>query len=159
MTMTRYAVTGVHRIDDELLVPAHPRYYDVRSRVWKVVRDLNLTCDDEFTTGAQYGIDTIAARAVNAAWGRSLLRLCVPLGKPYNRASRILVRPSNIEQVSGGYLARNDRLLDHADVLLAFPATDREELRSGTWATIRRAIDRDVEVRIFELNRGNARPR
>lgn len=36
-------------------------------------------------------------------------------------------------------LARNRRIVAAVDVLIAAPETDREELRSGTWATIRYA--------------------
>jgi hypothetical protein len=54
--------------------------------------------------------------------------------------------------IPGGYMKRNDVLVAHADVLLAFPKTPQEELRSGTWATIRRARKAGVEVRLFPLS-------
>lgn len=38
------------------------------------------------------------------------------------------------------YLERNHSIVDCTDVLLATPKTNKEELRSGTWATIRYAI-------------------
>ncbi len=37
------------------------------------------------------------------------------------------------------YLIRNRNIVDETDVLLAFPATFHEVIRSGTWATIRYA--------------------
>lgn len=36
-------------------------------------------------------------------------------------------------------LVRNRRIVDAVDVLVAAPLSDREELRSGTWATVRYA--------------------
>lgn len=38
-----------------------------------------------------------------------------------------------------GYLDRNRRIVENCDLLIATPATDREVLRSGTWATVRYA--------------------
>lgn len=37
------------------------------------------------------------------------------------------------------YLFRNDDIVRSSDILLATPKEDHEELRSGTWSTIRRA--------------------
>lgn len=49
-------------------------------------------------------------------------------------------------------LARNRELVNICDVLIAAPRTDEEELRSGTWATIRYA--RAVGKPIIMLSRG-----
>lgn len=38
-------------------------------------------------------------------------------------------------------LARNRRLVEFCDVLVAAPDTDHEKIRSGTWYTVRRARD------------------
>jgi hypothetical protein len=37
------------------------------------------------------------------------------------------------------YLDRNQKIVDATDVLIATPAEKKEKLRSGTWATVRRA--------------------
>jgi hypothetical protein len=37
------------------------------------------------------------------------------------------------------FLARNRRIVEHSDVLVAAPETDHEKLRSGTWMTVRYA--------------------
>jgi len=37
------------------------------------------------------------------------------------------------------YLARNQDIVDETEVLIAVPAQKKEIVRSGTWATIRRA--------------------
>jgi hypothetical protein len=38
------------------------------------------------------------------------------------------------------YLVRNRDIVDNSDVLLATPKSSKEEVRSGTWATIRYAL-------------------
>lgn len=48
------------------------------------------------------------------------------------------------------FLDRNHDIVNGSDVLLAFPATKHEELRSGTWATIRYAKKVNKPVYIFE---------
>lgn len=46
------------------------------------------------------------------------------------------------------YLERNHDIVDECDVLIAAPKTPNEELRSGTWATVRyaRRIGRPVNI-------------
>lgn len=54
--------------------------------------------------------------------------------------------------VSKRYLARNTRMLELCTGhVLAFPKSNKEELRSGTWATIRRARKLDLPVDIHPL--------
>jgi hypothetical protein len=50
-------------------------------------------------------------------------------------------------------LHRNVVMLERswARRLWAFPRTEREELRSGTWATVRAARKRDFKIEIFPL--------
>jgi hypothetical protein len=50
------------------------------------------------------------------------------------------------------YMIRNDELVRAADRLVAFPRVAREEKRSGTWATIRRACKAEVPVTVFPLS-------
>lgn len=45
------------------------------------------------------------------------------------------------------YLDRNRIIVANSDVLVAAPKADREELRSGTWATVRYAREAGVEVK------------
>jgi len=47
------------------------------------------------------------------------------------------------------YLVRNHAIVDAVDLLLALPRGDREELRSGTWATVRYAKKRKVRTVII----------
>jgi hypothetical protein len=46
------------------------------------------------------------------------------------------------------YIARNHDIVDECDVLIGFPSSDQEAVRSGTWATIRyaRKIDRRIYI-------------
>ena len=44
------------------------------------------------------------------------------------------------------FLARNKDIVDSCDILLAFPKTNKEVLRSGTWATIRHGRKTNKEV-------------
>lgn len=46
----------------------------------------------------------------------------------------------------GGELVRNREIVRCVSVLIAAPLTDKEELRSGTWATIRYARDKFIPV-------------
>lgn len=47
------------------------------------------------------------------------------------------------------YLERNKDIVDATDYLIAAPKTRTEELRSGTWATIRYALKKNKEVHII----------
>lgn len=44
------------------------------------------------------------------------------------------------------YLERNHDIVDETDVLIAAPRTDEEQLRSGTWSTVRYARKRGKDV-------------
>jgi hypothetical protein len=50
------------------------------------------------------------------------------------------------------YLERNRNIVDSSDILIAFPATETEELRSGTWATIRYARKQNKKIIIINTN-------
>ena len=49
-------------------------------------------------------------------------------------------------------LERNRRIVERCSVLIVAPRTDQEELRSGTWATVRYARKRGISV--VMLSRG-----
>ncbi len=44
------------------------------------------------------------------------------------------------------YLDRNHNIVDDADVLIAFPSTKKETVRSGTWGTIRYARKKKKQI-------------
>ena len=47
------------------------------------------------------------------------------------------------------YITRNHDIVDNSDVLLGAPKLAIEELRSGTWATIRYAKKKNIFVNVF----------
>ncbi len=46
-------------------------------------------------------------------------------------------------------LIRNRDIVDSVDILIACPRTDTEELRSGTWATVRYARAKEIPIIII----------
>lgn len=64
-----------------------------------------------------------------------------PRKRAWKKAARIMpVRP---------YLERNHDIVDAADELIATPGEDIEQMRSGTWATVRYARKRGKMVTII----------
>lgn len=122
---TRYSVTG----------PINPPtgFGQTISQVLE-----NLKPPEQFSTGGAYGVDTYAAIKAVDLWvtESTKFKIFFPAGEWYNRTI-IDLCPSYF--VAGGYMKRNDALIENCDMLLAFPRTSVEEQRSGTWATIRRA--------------------
>jgi hypothetical protein len=47
------------------------------------------------------------------------------------------------------YMSRNRDIVDASEVMIATPKTKEEELRSGTWATVRYAKRKRVLVRVI----------
>jgi len=155
--MTRYSVTGRAR---EL----SPAEVEIVRSVIASLKDVT-----EFTTGAAVGVDTTAHYVARLEHPNAYHRLCIPAA-PHNASlykddenSRVILEyaPKGRSR-SESYMLRNDRVVAHADILLAFPETSSEELRSGTWATVRRALNAGIGVQITPLRskgllRGRAR--
>lgn len=117
----------------------------------------------ELMTGCAFGIDTDSINFFLHTWKSiKVINLIVPAA-PYNVAwvntflngvhpdmpPKIVIRrmPRRKNQTAAkSYMERNTYLADNADVCAAFPHTTQEELRSGTWATIRRFERRDKAV-------------
>ncbi len=70
---------------------------------------------------------------------------------PENPKARAFTK-SDINYPVLPYMARNDEIVAASDVLIAGPYQDGEIVRSGTWATIRRAIK--AYIPIVQLHRG-----
>ena len=51
------------------------------------------------------------------------------------------------------YLQRNHNIVNECDMLVAFPSTSNEVLRSGTWSTIRYAKKAKKPVEIINNTR------
>lgn len=121
-------------------------------------------CGDptEIRTGAAFGIDSIAFFAALWRFESARHRVFVPRGCRYNEDVVLYAKQEThieVVGVDGGYMRRNDALIGmplypepRADILLAFPRTRTEELRSGTWATIRRARRAKTIVHITPLD-------
>lgn len=138
----------------------------IHEREARVIRADVAALEDvsEFTAGAAHGSDTVAQVAAAAAHPEALHRIVIPFGwhnpsivkMVYDELSARGVDPlAHMEvirmPVDTDYMERNDVVALHVDVLLAFPADAEEELRSGTWATVRRVRKRGGEVRVRAL--------
>ena len=64
---------------------------------------------------------------------------------PLNEKHRVLTE-SNIHRDPRPYLARNHKLVNDSECLIAAPSTEDEQLRSGTWATVRYARARGRKI-------------
>lgn len=50
------------------------------------------------------------------------------------------------------YLERNQEIVNESNILVATPKEDTEQLRSGTWSTVRRAKKKGIHVIIIKPN-------
>ncbi len=103
----------------------------------------------EFRHGCCVGCDQEAVEAMTSiGYGRSI-RI---VGHPPSNQSMVSVQAldgSEHLEPRLPYLLRNQKIVESVDILLACPKEDCEELRSGTWATIRRAVKAGKPVVIF----------
>lgn len=101
-------------------------------------------------SGAAHGVDTEWLYRALARWPRTPVMLCIPQA-PYNDSIfsklvndgvpvRTKVAPDGTGHRghSDAYMKRNDLIQQEADVLVAHPESNKEQLYSGTWSTIRR---------------------
>ena len=106
-----------------------------------------------FYSGGARGVDTLAACFALELFPQAEHHLVVPDGYDWNDDGLLQIdRWKSIIWVTGGYMKRNDALVRACDILLAFPKTAKEELRSGTWATVRRGRKAGRDVRIHPLH-------
>ncbi len=103
-----------------------------------LIRHLGVT---QFDHGDCVGSDTQAHDLV-----RSIGSAEIHLHPPTNSKSRTRCN-ADVEHLPAPYLVRNRNIVDSTQVLIATPKGMKEELRSGTWATIRYA--RKLVRRIF----------
>jgi hypothetical protein len=78
-----------------------------------------------------------------------------------NKQIRIDIYPPNISKLRGfnkgdiimnekPYLQRNSDIINNSSILIACPIDkNKEEIRSGTWSTIRKAKKQKLEIYIF----------
>jgi hypothetical protein len=116
---------------------------------------------DVYISGAAFGVDTAAALAAVDLYPAAEHRVYVPAAW-HNAAAveELRDRGATVVEVDRGdstaasYMARNGQMVADCTALIGFPYTLTEELRSGTWATIRRARRAHRGIRLFPLREG-----
>lgn len=101
------------------------------------------TVADEFHHGDCIGAD---AEAHAIAFG---LKFKIVIHPPDQPRLRAFCTVSFKIEVPRPYLERNKHIVDSCQLLIAAPRTNGEELRSGTWSTIRYAKHKKKEVLIL----------
>jgi len=96
---------------------------------------------DEFHHGDCVGADVEAHSLVRELTFPPL----IVIHPPRNASKRAFTfkqrnKGGTLQLPSKGYIERNHDIVDATDVLVAAPRTDKEEIRSGTWATVRYAL-------------------
>jgi len=122
-------------------------------------------------TGTQFGMTVYQAchveqllRQLNATRGihgdcigadKMFDQICHNLGieveifPPSNPSKRAFCKADFLHP-EDDYLARNRKIVDTSDVMIATPKSSEEELRSGTWATVRYA--RKTGKKLYVIN-------
>lgn len=151
--MTIWAFTG----------PESDKVYDHTVFISEKIRSLRMT---ECITGCSCGLDTLVALCATMRhdWKKIHHTLVVPDFR-HNESFFLEFKgwqteyPENFEIVqmpSGtGPLNRNDEMVKRCEGLCVFPLQP-EYLRSGTWATVRRARKAGRTVRVYPLWREEA---
>lgn len=98
-----------------------------------LVRELEIT---EWHHGCCIGADAESVEVIQAWAPKARLVAHPPLNR--GKISRLAIADSPIRRAPKPYLTRNRDIVLETDVLLACPKGP-EELRSGTWATVRYA--------------------
>jgi hypothetical protein len=89
----------------------------------------------EFHHGDCVGADERAHGLIYDWWGERIKRVIHP---PEDESLRAFCDGDETRKPKP-YLIRNHNIVDETDVLIATPRHDSEEMRSGTWATVRYA--------------------
>lgn len=138
-----YAFTG----------PARKLTFNELALIRDVVRDLRDPTELRF--GGAVGVDTAAAWNALTFWPnvrRVLVKPAAPWSERIPLGSVVINAPRGRSNAHS-YMLRNDILVgEPTEVLVAFPETLNEELRSGTWATIRRANKRGITIKWCPLD-------
>lgn len=71
---------------------------------------------------------------------------------PRDESKRAFCKGAMAIRPAKEYLDRNQDIVDEVDVLIATPGEYKEQLRSGTWATIRRARKKGIPIHIILPN-------
>lgn len=112
----------------------------------------------EYTTGGAVGVDTYVLRKMTGWLPDAHHRVCLPEhGADWDNeflslADEVIRVPNTMDHP---WRSRNAAILDHSDILLAFPLHDEDHgqsKRSGTWMTIRMARERDIPIVLTVLD-------
>jgi len=112
--------------------------------LWPLLKKLRTS---EFHHGDCIGADTDATMLVHDIGG--IIIHCHP---PKNKSKRAFTDKLYIESIvydAKEYLDRNHDIVDATNILVATPKEFNEELRSGTWATIRYARKKHKKIYII----------
>lgn len=87
---------------------------------------------NEFHHGGCVGADAEAHKIV-----RQLVPFTIHVHWPENKKHEARLSGPFVSEGRKPYLTRNEDIVKACDLLIAAPLTDKEQMRSGTWATIR----------------------
>lgn len=106
----------------------------------------------EFRHGDCVGADAlghqIALKIKNADEGR--VTPYIAIHPPDDEKKRAFCQGADVILPAEPYIQRNHSIVNHSEVLIAVPSTANEQLRSGTWATVRYA--RSAGLLIIRVN-------
>jgi len=126
----------------------------------------------KFYSGAATGVDVLAADTAMGCFPDAKHFVCIPYWRPKDglftpceydvtgvqeliAAGALAVHLSALkwcgDDPADGYMRRNLYLATRCTHMLAFPRSKKEERRSGTWSTIRRAKKLKRKVKIVPL--------
>jgi len=100
---------------------------------------------DEFHHGMCIGADELAERLVR----KNFPNVTIHGHPPKISAKKSRTSEPNVIYPPKDYLVRNHDIVDVSHLLIATPFTFKEQVRSGTWSTIRYAWQQNVPVYII----------
>jgi len=102
---------------------------------------------DEFHHGDCVGVDEQAAKVVGDRIGYDKIH-----SHPPKMSKKRAYAMSGTVYEPKDYMLRNDDIVAASDFLIVVPLTEEHQLRSGTWATFRRACKAKKRTRIIFPN-------
>ena len=104
-----------------------------------------------FCHGDCIGADFEAHQMIENTFGRGPAASCnIEIFPPINPGKRAF--QIGKQHTPKEYIQRNHDIVDASDILVATPKEDTEQLRSGTWATIRYALKKGKKVYVIYPN-------
>jgi len=116
------------------------KFIETLLKTSKVSFDKLFSTENEFHHGDCIGADVWAG---GVAYEMGFLVVTHP---PINESKRAYAS-YNVELPAKPYLDRNHDIVDQTDMLIATPKEVEEQLRSGTWVTIRYALKKRPRIK------------